>query len=123
MLGHIKCGEGGMMQRLKDLWDLIELKKRPEELRKILSKYEWDYDGKKVQLTKQHILNVLKRCVEGDVSLSDLEKWANLIECREDIDYERKNREKIISIIFRIANPEINGELSMKLIRNIIMEF
>ncbi|WP_407267353.1 hypothetical protein [Tenacibaculum maritimum] len=46
-------------------------------------------------------------------------KWANLIECREDIDFELDTFQEYI---FEIANPEINGELTKERIKEIILD-
>jgi len=43
--------------------------------------------------------------------------WANVIECRDDLDFEL---EEMQEIIFDLASPEINGEITKERLQAVI---
>ncbi|KTF12183.1 hypothetical protein [Pseudoalteromonas sp. H105] len=57
-------------------------------------------------LTLENLLDVLKRCLAGEIDLDDLELWANVIESRSDIDYSA-----VEGVIYALSNSEQMGEL------------
>ena len=73
-----------------------------------------------VVLTTDHILSVLRRFQEGELIAADVEAWADLIECREDIDYQPGRDEAIVEAIFVLANPVLNGSLDEALTDQVI---
>lgn len=46
-----------------------------------------------------------------------MEEWANAIEFRDDIDFEN---EEIKEFVFELANPEINGVITIERLLEII---
>ncbi len=54
------------------------------------------------------------------MSENDIENWANAIEGREDIGYERGRRNLIKDVIFDLANPELSEEMSEKFARKLV---
>ncbi|MDP2636114.1 MULTISPECIES: hypothetical protein [unclassified Pseudoalteromonas] len=57
-------------------------------------------------LTLENVIDVLKRCLAGEIDLDDLELWANVIEARTDIDYSA-----VEGVIYALSNSEQMGEL------------
>ena len=101
--------------RIKILNCLMNFSKPLDSLSNQLKKLSWDYDGIPVIITIEHLLNVLDNYVAQKITAKQVEDWANLIECREDIDYEEINKERIINTIFsRLANPELEGQLNIE---------
>lgn len=100
------------MDRLKVLQDLIAFKQPTYILSGNLSKFDWDYDGQPMILKITHIKEVLKRFLAGEFSSKELEDWANLIECREDIELEEHKRDEIKNVIHCLANPTLQGEIT-----------
>lgn len=101
-----------MIARLKIVKQLLEF---PEDLDDIcfqLSKFSYDYDGECVVLTKQHFVSALESFVNGDKSEEEIERWANLIECREDIYFQESDEELIDATLHKLANPELQGPLT-----------
>lgn len=108
------------MRNRKDiLTDLVFLKADLLELQNELSQYTWDLEDPILTISKQDFVNVLNRCIENEFSFEDLIYWANIIECRDDLDFEV---EKIQEKIFELANPEINGEIITERLQEIINE-
>ncbi|HCD52813.1 MAG TPA: hypothetical protein DEQ34_10220 [Balneolaceae bacterium] len=103
---------------------------RPELVRKILewnsnhrkfeqelSSFPWDYSGPQIRLEKSHITSIFNRVLEQKLSNKDLEEWANFIEVRDDIDLGEYEE-----LIFKLANPAINGKMDDILINKILAE-
>lgn len=77
-----------------------------------LNKFGWDSDEELVNLTRQHILNALKRYQEEKVNGADIEEWANLIEGREDIGREDSYEDVINIVLNELANPYLTEPLT-----------
>lgn len=97
------------MRNRKDiLLDLINYNGNISDLQKELSFYEWDIDEPLLTVSKWHVLNLFDKFLRGDVNVTDLEEWANIIECWEDLFLE----EELKQVIDEIANPALYGELN-----------
>jgi len=106
-----------MINRQKTLEDLLEFRRTPEEFQKALAGFPWDSEGDLVRLEGQHVVAVLKRYLAGEISSKEVEEWANLIECREDIHYE-----EVADAIHTLANPAITHELTQTVAAQLIEE-
>ena len=102
------------MTRKLILQNLIEFNSSVKILEKELSNFDWDFDGEPTIIYKHHIENSLKSYCNETLSKEDLEAWANLIECREDLDYEKPYYELIETIIYELANPDLCGDITVK---------
>ncbi len=112
-----------MKNRRQTLQELVTFSKPLEFIAKELSQFEWDYDGKPVTIKPVHIVNVLNRFLFGDLTAKELEDWANLIECREDLEYDKYNQEQLEKIIYELANPEIDGQLTIAKCQKMFLVF
>lgn len=111
------------LDRHRDLLALVHFDKGAKELSKLISKYNWDWDGEPIILTFSDVRRVLARYKNGEIDQSELEWWADAIECREDITYQPKSEETIRSGIFALANPSIHcGEYGV-IVDNIDRKF
>ncbi|MGK7946046.1 MAG: hypothetical protein AB4058_16410 [Microcystaceae cyanobacterium] len=77
-----------------------------------LNNFSWDSEEVLVSLNKEHLINILQRYLQGELSLTDVENWANAIEGREDIEYEENYEEILEEILFVLANPLLSKPLS-----------
>jgi hypothetical protein len=91
--------------RLDLISSLLELSISLDELTKELNKFPWDYDGKGVELTRIHLSRILERYLKDELSENEIEQWANMIECREDICFEKGFERHIDKILHELANP------------------
>jgi len=108
------------MRNRKDiLTDLVFFKGDLSELQSELSQYSWDSEEPILIISKQDFCNVLKSCILDEINFENLVSWANAIECRDDLDFEV---EEIQEIVFELANPEINGEITKERLQEIINE-
>lgn len=73
-----------------------------------LQSYDWDWEEEPLAvLTATQVLGVLDRLESGEVASDDVISWANLLECRDDVEFGPLTA----SAIFNIANPELQGAL------------
>ena len=100
------------MDRFELLNDLICFRRPAADLSKELTQFDWDYDGEPVIIKASHVGTVLEGFISNKFSAKDLEDWANLIECREDLDYEDSKREKLEEVFDVLANPVLQGEIT-----------
>lgn len=107
------------VSRVSVLSDLITCGKPVDVLATIGSDMGWS-ETPVVVLTTGHILNVLRRFQAGELTAADVEAWADLIECREDIDYQPERDEEILEAIYVLANPVLNGPLDEALTDQVI---
>ncbi len=96
------------MNRFELLDNLVKFNKAITVLKEGLSKLEWDYEGEPLVVKPIDIRNVIQRYLDGEYSAEQLESWANLIECREDLELE----EFTDNIIYQLANPTLEGEIT-----------
>jgi hypothetical protein len=89
---------------------------------KKLSEYEWDYEGIPVILDRETLKNILSRYLSGELSQTAVYEWADFIELRDDIDYPEENENLLSEIIHDLANPRIEGELTMDRTRFLIVQ-
>ena len=59
-------------------------------------------------LSKQDACHVLRRFIEGELTKDDLHQWAEMLECREDVEAEIA----LNDLIFELATPEIHLPLT-----------
>jgi hypothetical protein len=94
---------------------LITFSNSISRLKEDLSKVSWD--GPVIcTLTKQNIENIVENFKVKKISEHELVEWANMIECREDIEFEDLYKDQIEKFIFNIANPDLD---SFEYIRNL----
>jgi hypothetical protein len=60
-------------------------------------------------LMRKDIAAVLQRFASGDIDAATVEAWANLIEGREDIQFELGHEQTILDAIHDLANPVLQG--------------
>lgn len=108
-----------MRSRIEILKELVLLQSNVEILKKELSHYTWDIEKPLFEVKKENIVNVLKRSIDNEIDFETLANWADTIEYRDDLDF---TDEEIKEIIFELANPEINGEITKERLNKIISE-
>ncbi|MBR1236790.1 hypothetical protein JQ597_34510 [Bradyrhizobium sp. AUGA SZCCT0177] len=99
------------MSRQAILSSLIHLDAPLADLKLALASISWDAEPT-ITLARQDIATVLQRFVRGEIDAAVVEEWANLVECREDIQSEAGHEETIAAAIHDLANPELRGRLA-----------
>ena len=101
------------------LLDLIHFKNNIDTLKNMLSQIGFDSETELVSMSRDDIVEILQRSLDKKISFLELEEWANLIECREDIGFEDKKTQEIV---FKLANPYLYGKLDEKQVLSYLNE-
>ena len=101
------------------LLDLVHFKNNIDTLKNMLSQIGFDSETELVSMSRDDMVEILQRSLDKKISFLELEEWANLIECREDIGFED---EKIQEMIFKLANPYLYGKLDEKQVLSYLNE-
>jgi hypothetical protein len=102
------------------LKELLDFSKPIDSLNIALQSFEWDFDGIPFRMTRGHLQSVLLRYMDGHLAAHDVENWANLIEGREDIDFELGHENALSQYVYELANPDLLNELSLQRAEEII---
>lgn len=101
------------------LLDLVYFKNNIDTLKNMLSQIGFDSETELASMSRDDIAEILQRSLDKKISFLEIEEWANLIECREDIDFED---EKTQEMIFKLANPYLYGKLDEKQVLSYLNE-
>ena len=101
------------------LTSLLANDRPTNELRAALAQFEWDCPEPLASLTRDHVLNILKKFLAEELTAEAVEDWADLVESREDINY---TDDHVLNAIFVLANPLINGQLDNQLAQHLVSE-
>ena len=77
-----------------------------------LAALDGDDDGETATLTRADLISVLKRYRDGKLTALEVEEWANAIENRDDIDFDPDHESEIDDIMYDLANPTLDHQLS-----------
>ncbi len=101
-----------MRARPEVLRELLEATHPTETLVRELSQFGWDSEVELELLRRRHLIAMLDSFLAGRKTASDVRRWAEAIEARDDIGFEAGAEEVLKSAIFELANPEITHNLS-----------
>lgn len=108
-----------MRTRIDILQDLVWFKGELQALQYELAQYSWDTQNPILIITNNDIVNVLRSSIDNRISIDEISEWANLIECRDDFGFVDAGS---LEIIFELANPEINGQITKERLEEMITE-
>ncbi len=98
------------MDRQSTITSLIRFDRRLSDLTRELRELGWDADPVAI-LTRQNISMVIDRFLTAELTAEAVEAWANLIEGREDIEFEPGRETTVAEALHDLANPELSGRL------------
>ena len=107
-------------KRFEVVKSLIELSCPLDVIAATICEFNWDYEGEPVELSRKHFVNALSLYMSGELSASEVEKWANLLEGREDIFFEKGSEEWIEEVMYELANPSLTVPLDIDHARTLI---
>src|SRR5690606_18190853 len=73
------------MDRKEILLRLLKFESPLDLIQVELSRYPWDSDKEYVRVNNEVMKVTLDKFLANEINAEQLEEWANLIECREDI--------------------------------------
>jgi hypothetical protein len=100
-----------MQHRVLCLTRFLMLESTPREAAEELAAFSWDSD-ESVEFSRGHVLNVLNKYLVNEVNSTFVEAWANFVEGREDLSFETNAADTLRAIIFELANPVLQGNLT-----------
>jgi hypothetical protein len=112
-----------MNRRQKLLQALLTFSEQLNLIAQELGELEWDYAGEPVLVEPLHIVSILNRFLSNQLNAEQVDEWANMIECREDLDYESPNQKPLEQVIYELANPELEGSLTIERCQEIFLRF
>jgi hypothetical protein len=77
-----------------------------------LSQYPFDSDLPLFTVSRNHVLAVLDRYATGELTPEQVTDWADLIECRDDLDFEDVSSGLLRDTVFQLANPNLTQPVS-----------
>lgn len=98
--------------RISTVRSLVRLSKSLKEIEADLKQFIWDFKGSPYIAMRSDIIGVLEMYDQGRIDRAEIEKWANMIEGREDVEFEAEYREKLLEVVYILANPVLQGELT-----------
>ena len=78
-----------------------------------LADFGWDSERPLAELQAADVVRVLQVFMNGNVTASDIESWANALEGREDIVLEGGNADTLSAALFHFANPTLTEPLTI----------
>jgi len=98
------------MSRASVLTSLVHFDVPLADLRAALVTFEWDSESI-VVLKRDHVVAVLDRYQTGEIDALDVEVRANLVEGRDDINFDADHASAIEAAIYDLGNPVLQGPL------------
>ena len=108
------------MDRKTILNKLINYEEPLEVLHSELSRHEWDLDKELIELRREHIVNIIQKYLNNEITKDELIGWANAVEMRDDIEYENGHEKLIATTLNELNTPEINNPIKREYLLDII---
>lgn len=100
------------------LRELIAGRSHSADIAAQLAVFGWDSDTELVSLNRSDALAIMERYLCDETSAGAVREWADAVEGREDIGYERGAEEVLGDLVFELANPEITRALTREVALN-----
>ena|ERR1017187_8634980 len=108
-------------ERITVLKSLLQCRDNIDTLTHDLAKFSWDSEPL-IFLTVEDLKKVLEKYLSKRISINHLEKWANIIESREDIAFDPAKEDVIKDVVFNLANAGINHPITDGIIHEMITQ-
>jgi hypothetical protein len=89
---------------------LVEGERPISEIRMMIEPFEFDSDPL-VVLRADQVLDKILRFLDKEIDSVYLEEWANLIEGRDDIQFDEADENEIKEVVHDLANPVLSGPI------------
>ena len=97
------------MTREEVLQSLVRLDQPLPLLKELLAQFPWDWEESPLAiLDGPAVASILRRYERGELTAEQVETWANLVEVRDDVEFDASATDAISYL----ANPLINGPLA-----------
>jgi len=103
------------MKRSEALEEIITFGTERNQALNEISTFNFDSKIEHFIVSKSIFVKVLKKYLNNEISDTDLETWANFIEGRDDVNYE-----KVADHIYKLANPTLYQTITKRNISKIL---
>jgi hypothetical protein len=111
-----------MNRREQLLAELLSPRRPIDLIREELSQFPWDFNSELVILERTHLKAMLGNFIAEQLTVADIEGWAEAIEGRDDIGFEAGHEELLKTILFELATQELGLPLSRSLAERLVRE-
>lgn len=108
----------GLEQRLMLVEQLLAHPESLDDVARQLRNFAWDFSGPGVLITRAAVCNAIALAVNGALTSDQLERWANAIECRDDIEYP--DDDPLREVIDGLSNPIVHGDLEVGTLKRLL---
>ncbi len=109
-----------MRDRTTLVLELIQNPKTVDIVLQELAEHGWYCEEHLAIISKQNVLEVIKRFQQAECTDTDITSWANAIGGRTDIGYEFGPDGVVEESLYWLAHPETHGPLNKKLCEQIV---
>ncbi len=107
-----------MNRRAEILQELVLYQKPTRPLMLELNSFGWDWLGEPLlTLKKEDLLHIIERFLADQITAGQLQEWAENLEAREDVAFDKKEGTLLDDVFFRIATPFINEPLTKETVQ------
>lgn len=89
---------------------------------KALEEYGWDFNGNPLMIQSSVFKEILSGFVEEKIAATDIHIWAEFLELREDVDFFENDEPILSQILYELANPDLEGELTKDRAKSLISQ-
>ncbi|MFI2620658.1 hypothetical protein [Streptomyces sp. NPDC018584] len=65
------------------------------------------HEGPSVRLDRQAVLNVLRRCVSGELDAFELPRWAGAVHMLDRVELDEADADPLTQFLFEVSSPEL----------------
>jgi hypothetical protein len=88
-----------------------------EPVLEALSSLPADSNEEPVSVRRADVVSIIDRFLDGELTPDQVTDWADQIELREDVGVEEGHREAVRDAVFRLANPNLRGPITLQMAR------
>ena len=87
-----------------------------------LAALPYDCDTDLVLVTPNDIIRIIDRHASGEMSADQVVEWADFLEIRDGVGFASPHGDRLKEIVWQLANPLINGEITPAVVKELRLE-
>lgn len=102
-----------MVDEKRILWLRAKIDGAEHKAETIVANEDFAWDSEEiVTLSRSDIHSILLRFLNREMSAANVEIWADFLEARDDVGFEAGHAELIKHVLYTLATPELEGQLT-----------
>jgi hypothetical protein len=111
-----------MHKRAELLLELLAPRRPINLITAELARFPWDSDSELVILNRNHLRAMLGTFIADQMTVVEIEAWAEAIEGRDDVGFESEHEELLKTIIFELSTQDLGAPLTRTRAERLINE-